>query len=157
MSATSVESLHHLYLEDETDWLDRMARLIREGRHAELDYGHLAEFLTDMATRDRREVMSRLVVLIAHWLKWEHQPDRRSTSWRVTIMEQAHELELIFESRVLRNHAEEVHEKAYAQAVQRAMAETGLDRTHFPPAPPRAVEEWLLVDGLDRPVPSEAS
>ena len=40
-----------------------MARLIAERRFGELDYEHLHEFLTDMARRDRREVLSRLKTL----------------------------------------------------------------------------------------------
>ncbi|MGZ3390191.1 MAG: DUF29 family protein, partial [Isosphaeraceae bacterium] len=64
-----------LYNKDETAWLDVMARLIAERRFGELDYEHLHEFLTDMARRDRREVLSRLKRLLLHLLKWEHQPD----------------------------------------------------------------------------------
>src|SRR5208337_499667 len=52
-----------LYTRDETAWLDVMARLIAERRFGELDYEHLHEFLTDMARRDRREVLSRLTAL----------------------------------------------------------------------------------------------
>src|SRR5208337_4270228 len=53
-----------LYTRDETAWLDVMARLIAERRFGELDYEHLHEFLTDMARRDRREVLSRLTALL---------------------------------------------------------------------------------------------
>ena len=53
-----------LYTRDETAWLDVMARLIAERRFGELDYEHLHEFLTDMARRDRREVLSRLTTLL---------------------------------------------------------------------------------------------
>ena len=59
---------------------------------AEMDYQNLSEYLADMARRDRREVFSRLVVLLSHLLKWEHQPEKRSGSWRGTILEQRREL-----------------------------------------------------------------
>src|SRR5262249_46997251 len=81
-------NLSELYDLDETAWLEAMADLIQQGRCADLDYPHLQEYLTDMARRDRREVKSRLVVLIAHVLKWVHQPDQRSRSWRTTFVEQ---------------------------------------------------------------------
>lgn len=68
--------LASLYVEDETDWLDAMAAIAREGRLEELDLAHLAEFLEDMAERERREVESRLVVLLMHHLKWNYQPEK---------------------------------------------------------------------------------
>jgi hypothetical protein len=63
------DSLAALYTADETAWLDAMAELIGTGRLGELDYLHLKEYLQDMATRDRREVSSRLRVLLIHVLK----------------------------------------------------------------------------------------
>ena len=92
-----------LYERDETAWLETMAELIRLGRLDELDYSNLAEYLADMARRDRREVESRLTVLISHALKWTHQPDHRSGSWRGTIVEQRQELEGLVSRGVLRS------------------------------------------------------
>lgn len=62
-------ALAALYEADETAWLERTADLVRTGRFDQLDAGTLAEYLTDMAKRDRREVFSRLVVLLSHLLK----------------------------------------------------------------------------------------
>src|SRR3954451_10512771 len=45
-----------LYEIDETAWLEATADLIRNGRLTEVDRDTLAEYLTDMAKRDRREV-----------------------------------------------------------------------------------------------------
>ena len=81
-----------MYEFDETAWLEATADLIRNGRVAEVELHTLAEYLTDMAKRDRREVFSRLVILLSHLLKWEYQPDNRSGSWRGTILEQRREL-----------------------------------------------------------------
>src|SRR5438105_3133827 len=92
MAVRLVDTLPALYESDETAWLEWMAELARDGRSEDLDLPHLAEYLSDMARRDRREVESRLVVLLAHLLKWVHQPDHRSRSWRVTVIEQRQEL-----------------------------------------------------------------
>src|SRR5262245_30887368 len=97
-----------LYEADETAWLEATAALIRAGRLDQIDPATLAEYLTDMVRRDRREVESRLIVLLAHVLKWLHQPDRRSGSWRATLIEQRQELEGLVGRGVLRNHAESV-------------------------------------------------
>jgi hypothetical protein len=124
-----------LYEADETAWLEATADLIRSGRLTEVDLNNLAEYLTDMARRDRREVFSRLVSLLAHLLKWEHQPDHRSGSWRGTILEQQRELRQFLESGTLRNHATAVFADTYAEARKQAAAETGLARTAFPEEP----------------------
>ena len=121
-----------LYEVDETAWLEATADLIRSGRLTEVDLNTLAEYLTDMAKRDRREVFSRLVVLLSHLLKWEYQPDRRPGSWRGTVLEQQRELRQLLESSTLRNHATAVFADAYADARKQAAAETGLARKTFP-------------------------
>jgi hypothetical protein len=123
-----------LYEVDETAWLEATADLIRQGRFGEIERESLAEYLTDMAKRDRREVFGRLVVLLSHLLKWEYQPDRRSGSWRGTILEQQRELRQLLESGTLRNHAIAVFADAYEDARKQAAAETELARSAFPEA-----------------------
>ncbi len=49
-----------LYERDETAWLEATANLVAQGRFGEIDRAALSEYLTDMATRDKREVKSRL-------------------------------------------------------------------------------------------------
>ena len=138
--------LTDLYEADETAWLDEMAGLIRRDRVAELDYSHLAEYLTDMARRDRREVESRLAVLLAHILKWLYQPDHRSGSWRGTIVEQRQELQRLAGQGVLRSHAEAVMPDTYQEAVERAAAETGLPATTFPADLSYTLDQLLAFD-----------
>ncbi len=131
-----------LYERDETAWLETAADLIRHGQLDAIDPDTLAEYLTDMARRDRREVFSRLVTLLAHLLKWEFQPDQRSRSWLATMLEQQRELRQLLESGTLRNHAAAVFADAYTDARKQAAAETGLPRTAFPEKSP-----WDL-DGI---------
>jgi hypothetical protein len=145
---TTVET-PDLYKADETAWLEAMARLIREGNVAELDYTHLAEYLEDMARRDKREVASRLALLIAHLLKWRYQPERRSGGWRATVESQAQELRELLESGVLSNYAEEILARAYANGVRQAIAETGLDASTFPAECPYTMESLLAAELRD--------
>jgi hypothetical protein len=137
-----------LYRQDETAWLEATAELIRQGRLEEVDYPNLAEYLADMARRDRREVESRLTALIAHALKWAHQPERRSGSWRGTVIEQRQELEGLASRGVLRNHAEAVLAEVYRKAVERAAAETELPADTFPAACPYTLDQLLSADLL---------
>lgn len=132
-----------LYESDETAWLEKTADLIRHGQFDAVDLETLAEYLSDMAKRDRREVFSRLVVLLSHLLKWQYQPDHRSRSWQSTILEQQGELRQLLDAGSLRNHAVAVLAEAYADARKRAAAETGLPRGAFPDECPWDLEGAL--------------
>jgi hypothetical protein len=132
MATASTESLTALYEQDETAWLEIMADLVARKQYAALDHRHLSEYLTDMAKRDRREVYSRLVVLLCHLLKWDHQPEKQTGSWRGTIREQRRELRLLLDSKTLKNHAEAVLADAYAEARKQAADETEMKLSKFP-------------------------
>src|SRR5262245_36580276 len=132
-----------LYEVDETAWLEATADLIRQRRLDEVALDTLAEYLADMAKRDRREVFSRLVVLLSHLLKWEHQPEHRSGSWRGTMREQRRELRQLLESGTLRKHAEAVLADAYAEARRQAADETELSLDVFPVENARGLDALL--------------
>jgi Domain of unknown function DUF29 len=139
----AVRELARLYEADETEWLERTADLINKRQYDRLDYKHLAEYLHDMARRDRREVFSRLVTLLIHRLKWDYQPRKRSRSWKLTILEQQRELEFDFESKTLRNYAQDVLAKAYGRAVMSAAGETDLPESTFPQECPYTLDGLL--------------
>lgn len=143
MATDALTSLSTLYDEDETAWLEAMAQLVAERQCEALDYDHLSEYLIDMARRDRREVRSRLVVLLTHLLKWECQPEKQSASWRATIRAQRRELREDLESGTLRRHAEAVLAKAYEDARYQAADETELPVETFPSVCKFTVEELL--------------
>jgi len=146
MATATEESLAALYTEDETAWLEAMAALVRRRQLAQLDLENLAEYLSDMAKRDRREVKSRLVTLLAHLLKWEFQQEKRSRSWRTTVLTQRQELVDLAGGGVLRAHAESVLIEAYENAVERAASETALPKASFPAQCPYTVEQLLAID-----------
>jgi Domain of unknown function DUF29 len=133
MATLDLDSLTDLYEQDETAWLEIMAELAASKQIAAMDLTNLSEYLSDMAKRDRREVYSRLVVLMAHLLKWEHQPEKQTGSWQATIGEQRLELRMLLESGTLRNHADIVLSNAYADARKRAAQETEMTVSTFPP------------------------
>jgi len=146
MSVRMIDLLPALYERDETAWLEAMAELARDGRAEDLDLRHLAEYLFDMARRDRREVESRLAVLLSHPLKWTYQPDHRSRGWRATVIEQRQELNRLAGRGVLRDHAQEVLAEVYTEAVERAAAEAGASRDRFPAECPYTLDELLTVE-----------
>lgn len=74
-----------LYDEDVLAWSIEQAALLRERRWSALDIENLAEEIEDVGNSARRELGSRMAVLIAHLLKWQFQPQLRSKSWLATI------------------------------------------------------------------------
>jgi uncharacterized protein DUF29 len=145
MATVEALDLSVLYERDETAWLEAMSALAASGRYAEMDYPHLSEYLADIARRDRREVFSRLVVLLSHLLKWEYQPEGRSGAWRGTIREQRRELRQLLESGTLRNHALAVLADAYAEARRQAADETELSLDVFPAEDARGLDDLLAA------------
>jgi hypothetical protein len=141
MTVAEAKQLGLLYGQDETAWLEAMATLAAEGRWPEMDFANLSEYLADMARRDRREVFSRLVLLLAHLLKWEYQPEKRGGSWRGTIRAQRRDLRLLLESGTLRAHAAAVFSDAYTEARRQAADESELDVATFPDTSPWTLEE----------------
>jgi hypothetical protein len=146
VTASELMPLSALYRRDETAWLDIMSSLAANGHAAEMDFANLSEYLADMANRDRREVSSRLVGLLAHLLKWEYQPDHRSGCWRRTILEQRRELHKLLECGSLHNHALAVLAECYSDARKEAGAETGLSRDTFPHECPWELDSLLADD-----------
>lgn len=149
MVQRTAEVLATLYETDETAWLEATSGLLRSRRWDQIDADTLAEYLADMARRDRREVESRLAVLIVHVLRWFHQAERRSGSWRATIIEQRQELEGLLERGVLRNHAAALLGDVYLRAVERGAAETGLPAKAFPANCPYTLDQLLSPALLD--------
>jgi Domain of unknown function DUF29 len=133
-----------LYERDFCLWIEQQAALLREGRFDELDLANLIEEIEAMARRDKKAIKNNLVVLLTHLLKHRFQPEQRSTSWRGSIVEHRQRLRDDFEeSPSLRQHAADVFARAYADARERASAETGLPLRTFPKSSPYTLEQTL--------------
>jgi hypothetical protein len=74
-----------LYDRDFHAWAQEQASLLRSGRLSEADVNHIAEEIESMGKTEKRELVSRLTVLLLHLLKWRYQPERRGRSWEATI------------------------------------------------------------------------
>jgi Domain of unknown function DUF29 len=71
-------------------------------------------------------------ILLAHLLKWQAQPKRRSRRWAATIAEQRDQIDaLLDENPSLRSYLDGVARRAYPRAVRLAAIETGLPRHAF--------------------------
>jgi hypothetical protein len=132
------------YENDFYAWTQNTAELLRQGRLQEIDIEHIAEELESMGKRDKREIISRLSILLMHLLKWQFQPGFRGASWQNTIIEQRQQVQLILEdSPSLKHQVEEKITKAYQSALRKAVNETGLPLSHFPQICPYTLEQML--------------
>src|SRR5512134_2414110 len=86
-----------LYEQDFYAWTQEQASKLRSGELVTLDLEHLAEEIESMGRSERRELINRLAVLLAHMLKWQYQPERRGSgkSWRATIKEQRRQVQRV--------------------------------------------------------------
>lgn len=135
------------YQKDFYAWLMDNARLLREKRFTEIDAEHIAEELEDMGKSEKRELINRLTVLLAHLLKWQFQTAKRSRSWKNTILTQRIDInELLEDSPSLRYEITQKLEIAYEKAKLNAEDETGIDQCHFPRQCPFSLEEILGKD-----------
>lgn len=134
----------NLYDRDFHAWTQDQAGKLKAGRLSELDIAHLTEELESIGATERREVVHRLAVLMAHLLKWQFQQDRRGRSWELTIIGQRLETEdVLDENPSLRPRLGEFFGKAYRLARVEAAKEIGMDLKQFPKEPPFTVEEVL--------------
>jgi hypothetical protein len=102
-----------------------------------------------MGRRDRRELESRLAVVLLHLLKWQAQPALRSKSWRSTLRTQRREIRrLLKESPSLRREVPDLMAEAYDDAVEDAVEETELPAKTFPKTCPYETDEVLGEDYL---------
>ena len=147
--------LKHEYEQDFHQWIEHHITLLREGRFSEIDTDHLIEELEGMVRRDRDELISRLVILIAHLLKWQFQLNQLSErwqefdgrSWRRSIIEQRNEiLRQLRNQPSLKSYLLNAVIEAYPDAVKIARQETKLALSVFPKECPYSTEQLLDED-----------
>ncbi len=123
----------NLYDTDFYAWTQTQAAALQQANFDRLDIANLIEEIEDMGKSQRRQLESRLAVLMAHLLKWQFQPGKRSRSWQATIRTQRRHLhKLLDQNPSLRPTVPQAIVEAYADALDSAWAETGLDEELFP-------------------------
>ena len=117
----------NLYDQDFYLWIETISKQLKAGKFAEIDLANLIEEIESMGKSEKRELKSRLIVLLMHLLKWQYQPEKRSESWRSTITEQRICIELLLEdSPSLQPLFIEIFADCYEKARLKASEETGI-------------------------------
>ena len=114
-------------------WSNEQARRLRAMRIPGLDIENVAEEIESLGRSDKRELRSRMIVLLAHLLKWSAQPELSGRSWRATIGVQRRQIAILLDdSPSLRPLLKQVMVDEYGRAVATAVRETGLFAESFP-------------------------
>lgn len=132
------------YEKDIVAWANEQAGFIRAGRFDLLDLENIAEEIEDVGKSEKRELASRMAVLLSHLLKWQFQSGRRGASWQRTIKEQRKAIALEIKSTPslkVSLHDTDWLDKIWADSVAKAGDETGLDV--FPESCSWTVEQIL--------------
>jgi hypothetical protein len=142
--APADEPLAAEYERDFYSWLMEQARHLRDGRFEALDCDNLAEEIESLGREQFNKLVSALRVLMAHILKWDHQPDLRSRSWILSIQEQRIEIaDVLDDNPGLKPRLPEAIARAYRRARIEAAKETGLEEDKFPAVCPYAFDELI--------------
>jgi hypothetical protein len=130
------------YARDIYSWSQEQARLIREGRWDEIDRENVAEEIESVGKAEFNSLVGALRVLMLPMLKWDHQPERRTRSWLLSIEAQRNDLDdVLADNPGLKPRLPEAIARAYRNARIEVAKETGLERTAFPAACPYSFED----------------
>ncbi len=117
---------------------------MRAGRFEALDLEHIAEEIDSVGRSEKREIESRLEVLLMHLLKWQFQPEKRTKSWQRTLKVQRRSLKaVISENPSLKNWPELKLADSYESAALAAEKETGLAFETFPETCPFTIAQIM--------------
>jgi hypothetical protein len=140
--------------DDLYSWAVRQADLLRAGRLSEIDPVAIAEEIDDVGEEEYYRLESALRVVVLHLLKWDHQADRRSRSWALSIREHRRRVHRqLRRSPGLKSQLDEALEAAYEDARLEASSETGLPLKIFPSKLPfdysEVMERLIVLPGDD--------
>ncbi len=96
-------------------------QLLKEGKAMEAQEG-VDALIEAMGRSERRAVHSQLIRLMAHVIKWKCQPERRGSSWAITINSARREITYIQEEMpsLNRDFIESIWDKCFRSAMKEA-------------------------------------
>jgi hypothetical protein len=141
--------MHKTDLADFNVWIAQTVQFLREQRWQEIDLPNLIEAVEDLGKSERRGIVSQLIRLLLHLLKWQYQPQHRSDSWLDSITDARTQITLAIEdSPSLKRYPAEKLTESYERACRQAAKQTGLEISMFPIHCPYGLEQILDEDWL---------
>ena len=139
----------NLYEQDFNAWAYDTVNKLKSKKFSELDIESVIEEIEGLAARDKRELFSRMVILLTHLLKWQYQPSLRCGSWRSSIRTQRREINLILtDSPSLKKKSMEINEdeRMFKKVLKDVVSDTGLQIQFLPKTNPYKLEDVLNED-----------
>jgi hypothetical protein len=136
-----------LYEQDFYAWTLQQAELLRTRRLDCADLDNIAEEIESMGRSEKRELISRLTVLLLHLLKWQYQSALRSRSWQLTIRGQRRSLvRHLRDNPSLKSQLDQAMSDAYGDSTIEAERETGLAAETFAETSPFTFDQTIDDD-----------
>jgi hypothetical protein len=92
-----IRDISQAHADDWSAWLAAQARYLRQRNFNAVDVDALAGELESLSRSDQRALRSHLRKLLAHLLKWQLQPSKRTKSWKNSISTARDDIESLFE------------------------------------------------------------
>jgi len=135
------------YESDYYGWIQQQVKLLKTGQLTELDLEHLIEEIEGLGASQRAALVNQIARLYLHLLKSQHQPQRRSRSWELSIQNARIEIEELLEDNPsFQPWLTAAVAKGYAKARKQAAAETRLAIDTFPIAPPFDFSQAMTIE-----------
>ncbi|MEB3191071.1 MAG: DUF29 domain-containing protein [Snowella sp.] len=139
-----------LYEQDFYLWIQETVELLKKGNLAQLDLENLIEEVDSMGKSQRKELKTRLTVLIEHLLKlqyWTAEKDYNGRGWRNTIVEQRRQIAYtLADSPSLKSILNDIFLDCYQDARNDTLRKYQLPSNLFPQESPFSLVEVLDPD-----------
>lgn len=141
------------YQDDPYTWALQQADLLRAGHLEHIDTVNLADEITALAHYLADKLRSDLSRVLQHLLKWDHQPDRRSRSWAISIAEHRRRtFEHLQDGPGLKSLLPQILERAYADGRSYALKQTNVPNRAIPDTCPYTWDE-IMTRPVEWPEP----
>ncbi|PNW51309.1 UNVERIFIED_CONTAM: hypothetical protein BEN50_10770 [Euhalothece sp. KZN 001] len=136
-----------LYEKDFYLWIEQIVTSLQKKQFQDLDLDNLITELESMGKREKRELISRLFILIEHLLKlqyWETEKEDNARGWKNTVIEQRKQIEILFrESPSLKQFLPELLSTTYQDAREVFLRKSELSETTVPVESPFTLKTIL--------------
>lgn len=147
---TYIDNNKTLYDQDFYLWIQTTIQHLQERNLEQLDIENLIEEIDSMGRSEKKELKTRLVVLIEHLLKlqyWIEEKDDNAGGWRNTVVEQRRQITYtLADSPSLKAILNDVFLPCYQDAKKDTINKYQLPSNLFPEEPPFSLDQVLNTD-----------
>lgn len=147
---TYIDNNKTLYDQDFYLWIQTTIQHLQERNLEQLDIENLIEEIDSMGRSEKKELKTRLVVLIEQLLKlqyWIEEKDDNAGGWRNTVVEQRRQITYtLADSPSLKAILNDVFLPCYQDAKKDTINKYQLPSNLFPEEPPFSLDQVLNAD-----------